>query len=199
MIHPFLQLRRRLPTSGPYFVHRWTLPGTMITLLCVDRFAPPPVDGPYTKTAKRSDQRPGQTDFEPSPYGMPWLAALVVTWPQLVKLMPVKLRVLPLVALTACWFVGGLARSADPPREWLDPNGARGKLLICGGGKLPERILDRFWQSAGGAEARIVVVPTASRVVVDSTASGVIEFWRGRGVAGERFLRRFAPRGTAWT
>lgn len=36
--------------------------------------------------------------------------------------------------------VGGIAVSAEPHREWLDPQGISGKLLICGGGDLPERI-----------------------------------------------------------
>jgi len=36
-----------------------------------------------------------------------------------------------------------------------------GKLMICGGGKLPPAIRDEFCKLAGGPRARIVVIPTA--------------------------------------
>src|SRR5215469_10593185 len=34
-----------------------------------------------------------------------------------------------------------------------------GTLLICGGGKLPEELRRRFYDRAGGQEARLVVIP----------------------------------------
>jgi len=37
-----------------------------------------------------------------------------------------------------------------------------GHLVICGGGELPDSVGSRFIELAGGAAARIVVVPTAS-------------------------------------
>src|SRR4051812_19076781 len=38
----------------------------------------------------------------------------------------------------------------------------RGSLVICGGGKLPNSVFDRFMELAGGSQARIVHIPTAS-------------------------------------
>src|SRR3954468_24864072 len=45
-------------------------------------------------------------------------------------------------------------RPADRP--------TRGSLVICGGGKLPSSVFDRFIELAGGSQARIVHIPTAS-------------------------------------
>lgn len=91
-----------------------------------------------------------------------------------------KCRVLTLAAFAAFAFVGGSTRSAEPHHEWLDPNGISGKLLICGGGKLPDRILDRFRELAGGDDARLVIIPTARESVDESTEKDLIEFWRNR-------------------
>ena len=38
---------------------------------------------------------------------------------------------------------------------------ADGSLVICGGGSLPERVLARLVELAGGGEGRLVVIPTA--------------------------------------
>jgi cyanophycinase len=48
-----------------------------------------------------------------------------------------------------------------PPHECPVPCVAKGSLVIVGGGSLPQPIIDRFVELAGGAAARIVVVPTA--------------------------------------
>jgi cyanophycinase len=45
----------------------------------------------------------------------------------------------------------------------IEPAGIKGSLLICGGGLLPDEIIERFLELAGGEEAHIVVIPTASR------------------------------------
>jgi cyanophycinase len=37
-----------------------------------------------------------------------------------------------------------------------------GALLLCGGGKLPDEIYDRFFQLGGGDQGTLVVIPTAS-------------------------------------
>jgi cyanophycinase len=45
---------------------------------------------------------------------------------------------------------------------WIDPDGIRGSLVICGGGALPDEVRTRFVDLAGGQAARVVVIPTAS-------------------------------------
>ena len=46
--------------------------------------------------------------------------------------------------------------------QYLDPVGAKGKLVIVGGGKIPTAARGQFVSWAGGSNARIVVVTTAS-------------------------------------
>lgn len=65
-----------------------------------------------------------------------------------------------------------------------------GHLVICGGGSLPDSVRDRFIRLAGGAKARIVVVPTASESA-DGPPQELEEFlapWRKRGVASAKLL-----------
>ena len=52
--------------------------------------------------------------------------------------------------------------AGDAALPWLDPAGIQGSLVIVGGGEIPEAIRMRFVELAGGKEARIVVIPTAS-------------------------------------
>jgi cyanophycinase len=51
---------------------------------------------------------------------------------------------------------------ADGTLQRIDPTGARGSLVIAGGGKLPAAVIDRFIAQAGGDDARLVIIPTAS-------------------------------------
>ena len=44
----------------------------------------------------------------------------------------------------------------------VDPDGARGALVIAGGGSLPAEVIDRFIALAGAKEAHLVIVPPAS-------------------------------------
>lgn len=54
-----------------------------------------------------------------------------------------------------------------------------GALVICGGGKLPSSIFERFVHLAGGADARLVVIPTAGGN--EPNADSITERWTGRG------------------
>lgn len=44
----------------------------------------------------------------------------------------------------------------------VDPDGARGALVIAGGGSLPTEVIDRFIALAGAEQAHLVIIPTAS-------------------------------------
>lgn len=63
-----------------------------------------------------------------------------------------------------------------------------GSLVICGGGKLPERVLNSFLQLAGGSRARIVIIPTASALAGTPDVEKKIEFWRRAKVAALSIL-----------
>ncbi|HIL73126.1 MAG TPA: hypothetical protein EYG44_02750, partial [Verrucomicrobia bacterium] len=56
---------------------------------------------------------------------------------------------------------------------------AKGSLIIVGGGGMPKVIFDRFFEAAGGRDAKIVVVPTAgSDADYDESTSSVKMFKR---------------------
>lgn len=88
------------------------------------------------------------------------------------------------VTMTAALFVvcpsvlGGDEAAAMPER--IDPAGIKGALVICGGGKLPDAVRDKFVELAGGKKARLVIIPTASDDPVDEDARAVSEIWKAR-------------------
>lgn len=48
------------------------------------------------------------------------------------------------------------------PLSFPDPNGVAGTVFLAGGGSLPAEVMAEFVRCAGGTDARIVLVPTAS-------------------------------------
>jgi cyanophycinase len=68
--------------------------------------------------------------------------------------------------------------AGEPVEE--EPEKRRGSLVICGGGALPPAVIDRFCELAGGAEARIVVIPTASALADSLTGDQLLARWRER-------------------
>jgi cyanophycinase len=101
-------------------------------------------------------------------------------------------------ALTAAWADEDPALSCEGPQA-AKPAAAsspithrqgRGSLVICGGGGLPERVRQTFIGLAGGRQAKIVVIPTASGDA-DGPAPVRAEFrepWDKRGVASAVLL-----------
>ena len=79
--------------------------------------------------------------------------------------------------LTAALLLQGCAtleRLAGQPAT-LGP--AKGSLIIVGGGGMPKVIFDRFFEAAGGRDAKLVVVPTAgSGAEYDESTSSVKMF-----------------------
>ena len=61
---------------------------------------------------------------------------------------------------------------------------SQGSLVIVGGGEQTDEITDRFVELAGGAEAKLVVIPTASsdETLPEPKASAITERWRARGI-----------------
>ncbi len=63
-----------------------------------------------------------------------------------------------------------------------------GALVICGGGRLPEQVRDRFLELAGGRDARIVVIPTAHTDADGPNAARSLEPWKKRQIASLRLF-----------
>lgn len=58
-----------------------------------------------------------------------------------------------------------------------------GNLVICGGGDLPDSIRNAFFSLAGGKQAKIVVIPTASESADDTDFKGQLEPWQSLGAS----------------
>jgi cyanophycinase len=83
------------------------------------------------------------------------------------------------------------ARAADPVAPYA-PRAAHGDLagalVIVGGGGLPDPIRDRFLELAGGKNARLVVIPTASFKADQPHLLTSPRYWKAQGVASVRLL-----------
>lgn len=63
-----------------------------------------------------------------------------------------------------------------------------GRLVICGGGRLPEQLPRRFIEFAGGEAARVVVVTTASVYADTDKMEPKLAFWRAQKMASLTIL-----------
>lgn len=95
-------------------------------------------------------------------------------------------------------FVIGLSATCgdepDAALERIDPDGIKGALVICGGGRLPDVVRDRFVELAGGKEARLVVIPTASDdKTIEEDGREVAGIWKAREPASITIVHTRAP------
>ncbi len=74
-----------------------------------------------------------------------------------------------------------VADDALPLAESLPPaSPVSGTLFIVGGGKVPEEVLHRFVALAGGQNAHIAVVTTASETAETLDVDARLQFWRNQ-------------------
>src|SRR4051812_27416456 len=88
-------------------------------------------------------------------------------------------------------FVASLRASAGEPvpaDRGPAERSTRGSLVICGGGKLPNSVYDRFMGLAGGSQARIVHIPTASSDRSLPDAVDGMKRWLDAGAASVQVL-----------
>jgi cyanophycinase len=71
------------------------------------------------------------------------------------------------------------AEEALPAAETLGPAApVTGTLFICGGGKIPDDILAKFVEIAGGPKANLVIITTASETADTADVDSRLEIWR---------------------
>ncbi len=66
---------------------------------------------------------------------------------------------------------------------WIDPAGISGSLVICGGGELSDSIYKNFLELAGGENAKLVIVPTASGQAEKTPPESLTKRWTALGAA----------------
>ena len=64
----------------------------------------------------------------------------------------------------------------------------KGSLVVCGGGKLPDVVMRRFVELAGGDRGRLVVIPTAGSDDGMPAEKEVEERWKERGIGSVSVL-----------
>lgn len=69
-----------------------------------------------------------------------------------------------------------------------------GTLLICGGGEVPVELRERFYQRAGGDEARIVVIPGVYVGDNDELSRAYLEPWESLGARQIELISARSPR-----
>ncbi|HLJ10865.1 MAG TPA: cyanophycinase [Planctomycetaceae bacterium] len=77
----------------------------------------------------------------------------------------------------------GVDDDADGPSVRFLISLGRGTLVICGGGEISDDVLHEFIDAAGGEEARVVVVTTASETADSDEIEDELEFWRSQNLA----------------
>ena len=99
-----------------------------------------------------------------------------------------RLSIVAACSLSVLQSVTAFAQQPHPALELRPTASVAGSLVIAGGGPLPESIIDRYFELAGGEKARIVVITTAS--IMAGTPEAEIRYarWLDRQPASLKFL-----------
>lgn len=90
------------------------------------------------------------------------------------------------------WHFQSLGRASSAEEIGPEPGGT---LLICGGGKLPEELRRRFYDRAGGADARLVVIPGIYVGEDDEELSeAFLDPWRRLGARSVQLVSARSPK-----
>lgn len=90
--------------------------------------------------------------------------------------MPGPAMLLVAVLVNTCLVATAAAQSLMAS---IDPLGVPGTRLLAGGGKLPATVLARFFELAGGKQANIVLIPTATEACdTEEEQQAILKRWR---------------------
>ena len=82
------------------------------------------------------------------------------------------------VCVGVCWLTLLLVSDVrSAPTQRIKPEGITGSLVLAGGGSLPDPILGKFIELAGGDQARVVVISTASARADELRAEDLRSRW----------------------
>lgn len=92
--------------------------------------------------------------------------------------------------LMRLWQLRALSDSLDVEVLRPEPGGT---LLICGGGKLPDELRQRFYDRAGGPEARLVVIPGVYVGDDEELSESFLAPWRRLGPRSVQLVSAHSP------
>jgi cyanophycinase len=87
-------------------------------------------------------------------------------------------RKLPAFGFLSLYMLPLALGQAPAPLVMLPCDEIRGTLVIHGGGAIPDEVRDEFVKLAGGANAKLVVIPTASATADGANADKALEPWK---------------------
>ena len=99
-----------------------------------------------------------------------------------------RLSIVAACSLSVLQSVTAFAQQPHPALELRPTASVAGSLVIAGGGPLPESIIDRYFELAGGEKARIVVITTASIMAGTPEAEIRYAHWLDRKPVSLKFL-----------
>src|SRR5579872_6119679 len=77
----------------------------------------------------------------------------------------------------------GIDDDTDAPLVRFEMSSSRGTLVICGGGDISDDVMYEFLDAAGGEDAKIVVITTASETADTDEVEEELEFFRAQDLA----------------
>jgi cyanophycinase len=96
--------------------------------------------------------------------------------------------------LTAALLVQGCATLERLVGQSATLGPAKGSLIIVGGGGMPKVIFDRFFEAAGGRDAKIVVVPTAGSDADYDESTSSVKMFKRAGATNVHLLHTHDPK-----
>ena len=93
----------------------------------------------------------------------------------------------------AAW-LGSLQSQRQPSVEQTVRPEPGGTLLICGGGKLPDELRRRFYDRAGGQQARIVVIPGVYVGDDEELSQAFLDPWKRLGARSVQLVSAQSPK-----
>ena len=95
--------------------------------------------------------------------------------------------------LTAALLLQGCATLERLAGQSATLGPAKGSLIIVGGGGMPKVIFDRFFQAAGGRDAKLVVVPTAGSGAEYDESTSSVKMFKKAGATNVHLLHTRDP------
>ena len=96
--------------------------------------------------------------------------------------------------LTAALLLQGCATLERLAGQSATLGPAKGSLIIVGGGGMPKVIFDRFFQAAGGRDAKLVVVPTAGSGAEYDESTSSVKMFKKAGATNVHLLHTRDPK-----
>jgi len=105
-----------------------------------------------------------------------------------------KIRISSLIVLAVALLLQGCASTGGLVKRQKMLGPENGTLIIVGGGGMPQVIFDRFFEAAGGRDAKLVVVPTAGTEATYDKSTRSVKMFQKAGATNVHLLHTRDPK-----